>query len=163
MFIHKLFMHCPVWQMNPRHKTQKSSLVQLQPYSSIMKGVTQDLIMCRWAGVFSQCLLKTLPLLQAMRSYTSLLKWKRGLPTVFPAKPGKAGRFLARVRHATVIQIGLNYSGVGPHLLCGHICCCAGTFKLGHFLLKFMLLITLCLSGKHIQTVQSSENLQSRW
>lgn len=33
-----------------------------------------------------------------------------------PSEPGKAGIFLARVRSATVIQIGLDYLERGPHL-----------------------------------------------
>lgn len=60
------------------------------------------------------------------------------LPLTVLVRCGKEGIFLARARHATVIQMKLNYSSVGPLLLCDHICCCAGTFKLGHYPLQVL-------------------------
>lgn len=60
------------------------------------------------------------------------------LPLTVFMRCGKEEIFLARARHATVIQMKLNYSSVGPLLLCDHICCCAGTFKLGHYPLQVL-------------------------
>ena len=98
-----------------------------------IKALTQGLIMWRWTGLFPRLL---------QRSSHNLKQWEKLNPhssgkeaaNGSSTEPGKAGILRARVRRATVIQIGLSHSARGPHLLYGHICCCAGTFKWGHIL-----------------------------
>lgn len=48
------------------------------------------------------------------REGKSLLNWKGVCQRFFSHSLGKQGIFLARVGRATVIQMKLNYSGVGP-------------------------------------------------
>lgn len=82
-------------------------LVQLLMLGTfIIKVLTQDVIMCIWS--LFPGFIKDVPTTSSNQRLNPYWTGK-GLPTVF-LKPGK---FLARVRHATVIQIGLNYSGVG--------------------------------------------------
>lgn len=96
--------------------TQNRCLVQLPPYKSEPPALNA----CRWSGCFfflSQGFVKD----AAAASPDGKLNphWSgEGSTNGLPVKSGKAGIFLARVRHATVIQMKLNYSGVGPPIYC---------------------------------------------
>lgn len=106
--------------------------LQLRSSSSYNEGCNTRLPCVGCLDSFPRVLKRRSHILK-QREAKSLLNW-RGAANGFPTKPGKVGIFLARVRHATVIQIRFNYSARGPRLLYGHICCCAaGTFKLGLF------------------------------
>lgn len=106
-------------------QAENRCLVQLPP--------KVNYIMCRWSGY---CFSPAGLVKKKKKSWVPIEIGR--LPLTAVIRCGKEGIFLARARHATVIQMKLNYSSVGPRLLCDHICCCAGTFKLGHFPLQFL-------------------------